>query len=780
MKRTLILSMLCPLLCLGLGLEEADAQASQVDMTKWITLTVKQGAEIKLDFSDSPSDVWVKVTGVENEKEEKVTTSSAGKKEYKAAGTTLIVYGAIVVFDCSYNRENLTALDVSRNGNLTDLGCSWNQLSSLDVSKNGNLTRLYCSYNQLSSLDVSKNGNLTRLYCSDNPLSSLDVSKNGNLTDLYCSNNQLASLDVSKNGNLTELNCYHNRLPSLDVSRNGNLTYLNCSNNQFASLDVSKNGNLTELNCSDNQLSSLDVSKNGDLKRLECSRNRLPSLDVSKNGNLMRLNCSHNQLSSLDVSKNGNLKQLDCSDNQLSSLDVSKNELLEELCIYGNFFSTSTLNDLYCQLPDRTGKQKKGMISPVLRSGDIEVRLVQSSSKAVADAKNWEIKYHQYGESAISGIVGNHSCGTPYALTLAPATLPHSLSYQGETWETMVTSTGEWSVDGATLPAWLYVSPWQGNSGTTVTVTAQPNTDSQVRNAALTFALINGSTTKQVVVLRQNAQRIYVDQVREYTFPAAGETKTNYFTVESTGEWSVTSSAAWCTVEPKGGAAGTQQVTVKVEANSQKEAREAWLTFALKANANIKQVVMVMQKANTISVVPSEDCVFSAAGETKSSYFTVESTQEWAVTSSAAWCTVEPKGGEAGTKQVTVKAEVNSQKEAREAELTFALKVNAEIKRVVKVKQTGKGSNQNPSAVENVLFSGIAVAPNPFGAQLVIKNGEGIDGRYELVNTSGVLVRSGSLQGRVVVLRTDGLKAGVYLLRILAGGGAKTFSVVKE
>ncbi len=189
---------------------------------------------------------------------------------------------------------------------------------------------------------------------------------------------------------------------------------------------------------------------------------------------------------------------------------------------------------------------------------------------------------------------------------------------------------------------------------------------------------------------------------------------------------------------------------------------------------------MVMQKAHTISVVPSEDCVFSAAGGTNSSGFAVESTQEWAVTSSAAWCTVEPKGGEAGTKQVTIKAEANSQKEAREAELTFALKVNAEIKRVVKVKQTGKGSNQNPSAVENVLFSGITVAPNPVGAQLVIKNGEGIDGRYELVNTSGVLVRSGSLQGRVVVLRTEGLKAGVYLLRILAGGGAKTFSVVKE
>ena len=361
---------------------------------------------------------------------------------------------------------------------------------------------------------------------------------------------------------------------------------------------------------------------------------------------------------------------------------------MDELCIYGNFFSTSTLHDLYCQLLDRTGKQEKGMIFPVFSSGNIEVRLVQSSSKAVADAKNWGIRYHQHGEHEISGIVGNYRCGTPYALTLAPVTLPHSLACQGETWETMVTSTGEWSIDVATLPAWLYVSPRQGNSGTTVTVTAQPNTDSRVRNAALAFTLINERTTKQVVVLRQDAERIYVDQVSEYTFPAAGETKTNYFTVESTGEWVVTSSAAWCTVEPKGGEAGTKRVTVKVEANSEKEAREAWLTFALKANA--------------------------------------------------------------------------------------------EIKRVERVKQSGRGSNQNPSAVENVLFSGIAVAPNPFMEQLVIKNGEGIEGRYELVNTSGVLVRSGSLQGRVSVLRTDELKPGVYLLRILAGGGAKTFSVVKE
>ena len=736
MKRTLILSMLCTLLCLTLSLRGVDAQESKVDMTKWITLTVKYGAEISFRYT-APDGVWIRVVGVEGEKDETNPSYLQWKDMgYRAIGTTVTVYGAIEEFDCSYNKT----------------------LIALDASKNDNLTGLKCCGTQLSRLYVSGANKLKRLNCFNNQLSSLDVSRNGNLTYLDCSKNQLSSLDVATNANLTILDCSNNLLPSLDVSRNGNLEWLECS---------------------DNRLPSLDVSSNGNLKKLDCSHNQLSSLDVSRNGDLAYLYCSNNQLSSLDVSRNGNLTDLDCSLNQLSSLDVSRNELLEKLCIYGNLFSTSTLNDLYCQLPDRTGKQEKGKIFPVWRSGDIEVLLVQSSSKAVADAKSWEISYWK-GWGDIIDITGNYRCGTPYALTLAPSTLPHSLAYQGETWETMVTSTGEWSLDEATLPAWLTVSPMQGNSGTTVTVTARPNTDSQVRDAALTFALINESTTKQVVVLRQYAGRIYVDQGREYAFPAAGETQTNYFTVESTGEWSVTSSAAWCTVEPKGGEAGTKQVTVKVEANSQKEAREAELTFALKVNAKIKRVVTVKQNENKIVVFYPIDYIFSAAGGTNSSGFAVESTREWVVTSSAAWCTVEPKGGEAGTKRVTVKVEANSEKEAREAGLTFALKANAEIKRVEWVKQAGRGSNQNPSAVENVLFSGITVASNPFGAQLVIKNGEGIDGRYELVNTSGVLVRSGSLQGRVVVLRTEGLKAGVYLLRILAGGGAKTFSVVKE
>ena len=94
----------------------ARAEEQTVDMTKWITLTVKQGEEIKLSFAASAGDVWVKVTGVEGEKIEKAPTRlSWVQQKYKATGTEITIFGAIDQFVCSNNYELLTAINVSTN-----------------------------------------------------------------------------------------------------------------------------------------------------------------------------------------------------------------------------------------------------------------------------------------------------------------------------------------------------------------------------------------------------------------------------------------------------------------------------------------------------------------------------------------------------------------------------------------------------------------------------------------------------------------------------------------
>ena len=93
----------------------------------------------------------------------------------------------------------------------------------------------------------------------------------------------------------------------------------------------------------------------------------------------------------------------------------------------------------------------------------------------------------------------------------------------------------------------------------------------------------------------------------------------------------------------------------------------------------------------------------------------------------------------------------------------------------------GTWQPQKPgTAVEDAVLASLSVAPNPFTSQLRIDNPEGIAARYELVNTSGLVVRSGAFSAIEVLVDTESLPAGLYFVRIEAQNGAKkTVKVVK-
>ena len=72
----------------------------------------------------------------------------------------------------------------------------------------------------------------------DSPITTLDVSKNTELTYLGCSNCQLTSLDVSNNTKLTYLSCDRNNLTSLEVSQNTALKNLSIYSNQIKGAEM--------------------------------------------------------------------------------------------------------------------------------------------------------------------------------------------------------------------------------------------------------------------------------------------------------------------------------------------------------------------------------------------------------------------------------------------------------------------------------------------------------------------------------------------------------------
>ena len=228
-------------------------------------------------------------------------------------------------------------------------------------------------------------------------------------------------------GDIISFDCSGNitKVTAIDVSHNTQLTYLDCSSNPLSSLDVSKNTQLTKLICSNNRLTSLDVSKNTQLEILDCYSNQLTSLDVSKNTQLEILYCYSNQLTSLDVSKNTQLTYLNCSSNPLSSLDVSKNTQLKRLWCYNNKFTTAALDDIYCALPNRTGKEY-GVIYPVYNSSSSNHATVLATNAANATAKNWKVQYSDGNVNITT--TGSYVCGTPHT-DIAEAAAEQALTF---------------------------------------------------------------------------------------------------------------------------------------------------------------------------------------------------------------------------------------------------------------------------------------------------------------------------------------------------------------
>ena len=388
-------------------------------------------------------------------------------------------YNTLSSLDVSHNTQlkellcqnnNLTTLDVSKNTKLTGLSCRNNNLTTLDVSKNTELDGLNCANNKLNSLDVSKNTKLTGLYCSDNKFTTATLddifcalpdrtgNTNGKIQPIFNSSspNHATVLATNKQNAIAKnwkVQYYNDDTdiptttgsyvcPQLNMSRYITLTV---KSGEAIKLDLKaaaagtpvrivSGSNTQDITVGTDWYNghypssftvtagSTTITIYGDIRWFSCSENgaNLTAIDVSKNTQLRLLGCSSNQLSNLDLSKNTELFLLSCNDNKLTSLDISKESKLKELYCYDNNFTTATLDDIYCALPDRTGKSY-GRIQPVHNSSSSNHATVLATNKTNATAKNWKVQYYKNNSDITT--TGSYDCSSSAAATAAEPAL---------------------------------------------------------------------------------------------------------------------------------------------------------------------------------------------------------------------------------------------------------------------------------------------------------------------------------------------------------------------
>ena len=462
-------------LIVGLLASASTMQAQTVNMSRYITLTVKSGKNILLCFKAATAGTPVRIVSGSNTYDITADTDlPVDPDAYSAGDTKMTVYGNLTGFDCSQNDYDITAIDVSHNTQLTELDCFRNDISSLDVSKNTQLKTLSCHGNAFTTAA------LDAIYCalparlpSDNaqifPLDeSSPISEQNMVTATNAANASAKKWKVQKyngsdNPNITTTGTY---VCQVNTSRYITLTVADGeaikldfqaavaatpvriesgSNTQDITVGTSWKGTAsytaddTEMtvygdiigfDCSQNgaNLAAIDVSHNTQLKRLDCWSNLLSNLDVSHNTELKTLFCYKNRLSSLDISHNTQLTMLDCKGNGLTSLDVSKNIQLKELYCHSNNFSTQALDDIYCALPVRSASDNAAIYLLYESSPVAEQNMVAATTAKNATDKNWKVwKYKSNGRHEDIATTGTYDCSTSVteasaeqALTLYP------------------------------------------------------------------------------------------------------------------------------------------------------------------------------------------------------------------------------------------------------------------------------------------------------------------------------------------------------------------------
>lgn len=176
--------------------------------------------------------------------------------------------GGVNHFDCvsKVGGTGITALDVTKAVDLTDLSANGNKLTTLDLSKCVNLTKVDASNNSLESINLTGLSALTSLTLTSNKLTAFDGSQVPGLTTLYLSKNPMSSLDLSNNTKLKNIYLLDMGLESLTVGNNTtDKLYMSVNNNKLTSLDLAgatglANGRLFAMN---NQLTELKYQKIG-------------------------------------------------------------------------------------------------------------------------------------------------------------------------------------------------------------------------------------------------------------------------------------------------------------------------------------------------------------------------------------------------------------------------------------------------------------------------------------------------------------------------------------
>lgn len=311
-----------------------------------------------------------------------------------------------------------------------------------------------------------------------------------------------------------------------------------------------------------------------------------------------------------------------------------------------------------------------------------------------------------------------------------------------------ITSSVSWQLSSD--QQWLTASPMLGIDTAVITLTAEANPDTVVREAVVTVTGVN-VPLQTVVVIQDPMPALSVsDHIMDIGWQDGSMA---HFTINSNQEWTVQSSQSWLEVNQTSGSR-SGEIILTAGANPDIITREAYITVYTGRLA--PEIIKVTQLPKMYLTVDASEMVIGP-DEGSTAQFNVLTNALWTVHSDQSWLTMNFASG-IGNVEIILTAASNPEFVVRDAIITVS--VDGLPAHIITVTQEAA----IPTGLKDAQGEEIGIYPNPVKNVLHIDHAAGRE--IFLLDTGGRILFSQKLSGDHETIDVSFLYPGEYVIKI--------------
>lgn len=421
------------------------------------------------------------------------------------------------------------------------------------------------------------------------------------------------------------------------------------------------------------EVSVVDSYSNGKNLSIVVAPNNLPE---SRNTKIILENSEHKISVSINVEQKASEAYIKPEKNEI---EVSAEKSVIDIEIDANVDYTISSYQSWCKVAKSSGGVGKSTLS------------IEVNDNAIPESRRATVTL--YNEThAVSGAIVITQLGAEAYISLPEEsiTMPANAESKRLTFDSnisyIITSNADWCS--------VKYAIYDGTKTNDMIISVTANDTTSSRTATITVSNANYNVTRTLIVVQEAlAPSLNLSDSRFDVSSVANKLTT---TIDSNIDYTITSSASWCTVSDGSGTSGKKTLTINVAANDTTSNRTATITVR-NANYNITRTLVVAQAAFVPSLNLSQTS-FSASSEAGQFSVTINSNIDYTISSNVSWCTVSAKTGAAGSKNISLSVATNVYTSNRIATITVSNSKYG-ISKYIQISQLAF----NPEIVANVV-----------------------------------------------------------------------------